>query len=187
MEQWKDIPGYEGIYQASNEGQIRSTPGKVTSNARYPLRMWKSRILKQKGKGSGRGDRRVSLWKNGKEKTHLVARLVASAWCDGYIEGYTVNHIDGNYRNNSSKNLEWVPLAENIKHGFASGLYRSVQKPVVILSEKGEYLHFNSMSEASRYLGRNHGYIHEAIKKSHKITSSSGERYKVVYDRSFPN
>lgn len=126
MEQWKMIPGYEGLYEASTHGQIRTAEGKTTSNARYPKRVWKQRVLKQKyayRKSGHLKDARVCLWKDGKEKTFLVSRLVAMTWCDGYADGLTVNHKDGNPLNNNSDNLEWVSLAENIRHGFKTGLY----------------------------------------------------------------
>lgn len=127
MERWKDIPGYEGIYQASDTGLIRTKPGKTTYTELRGVRHWKTRVLKfkyQTRKGNkGKRDARVSLWKDGKEKTWLVARLVALAWCDGYAEGMTVNHIDGNPENNTCSNLEWITLAENIKKGWADGLY----------------------------------------------------------------
>lgn len=130
MENWKEIPGYEGLYEASDCGRIRTCEGKTTSNARFPKRVWKQRILKtkvEKRKNGKLQDERVNLWKDGKEKTLLVSRLVALTWCDGYSEGATVNHIDGNPSNNSSSNLEWVSLKENIEHGFETGLY-STQK-----------------------------------------------------------
>lgn len=92
---WKDVPGYEGIYQASNFGEIRTVEGKTTHSKRHGKRVWKSRVLK------GRGDnlipgRRVSLWKNGKPKDFLVARLVATTFLGVPPEGFTVNHKDGN-------------------------------------------------------------------------------------------
>lgn len=126
MEQWKMIPGYEGLYEASTLGQIRSAEGKITSNARYSRRVWKQRIIKQKYVNRKTGkcrDARVCLWKDGKEKTHLVSRLVAMTWCNGYADGLTVNHKDGNPLNNNYKNLEWMSLADNIRHGFKNGLY----------------------------------------------------------------
>lgn len=88
-ELWKDIPGYEGLYQASNFGRIRSAPGKTTSSARYKVRVWKTRIIKPKTErrcrnSKGKMDERVELWKNGTHKTMLVSRLVAMAWVDGY-------------------------------------------------------------------------------------------------------
>ena len=44
-------------------------------------------------------------------------------WCDGYFDGATVNHIDGNSLNNHADNLEWISHADNIRHGFEIGLY----------------------------------------------------------------
>lgn len=127
MEQWKDIPGYEGLYQASTQGRIRTCEGKITSSARFEKRVWKQRILKQKlcKNRKGRTDARVSLWKDRKEKTWLVSRLVALTWCDGYADGLTVNHKNGNPLDNSAQNLEWMTRAANIQHGFKNGLYKN--------------------------------------------------------------
>ena len=125
MEEWKDIPGYEGLYQASNTGEIRTCAGKITSNARYGQRVWKQRIMKQKysiGK-NGRRDFRVELWKDGQHRTWLVSRLVALTWCEGYQDGWTVNHKNGDPKDNRADNLEWLSHGDNIRHGFATGLY----------------------------------------------------------------
>ena len=124
-EEWKDIPGYEGLYQASTQGRIRTCEGKVTSNSRFSHRVWKQRILKQKcaANSKGRYDCRVELWKEKTHKTWLVSRLIALTWCDGYKEGYTVNHKNGNMLDNRSENLEWLSRGNNIRHGFANGFY----------------------------------------------------------------
>lgn len=166
MEQWKDIPGYEGIYQASTDGRIRTCIGKTTKNARYSSRVWKQRELKQKFtvNKKGRTDARVCLWKDGQGKTFLVSRLVAMTWVEGYASDMTVNHIDGNPLNNAASNLEWLSRADNIRHGFASGLFSSSQTPVVVV--QGEKIEvFSSMSEASRYLGKTNGYISNKLSK----------------------
>ena len=166
MELWKDIPGYEGIYEASNHGRIRTKANKTTSNSRFRIRHWKQRILKQKysTRSSGKKDFRVSLWKNGKRHDYLTARLIALTWCDGFSDGMTVNHIDGNPENNNADNLEWVSLERNIRHGFDNGFFRKNMKPVTLMIN-GEMVSFASMSEASRALGRSHGYVSSAIKK----------------------
>ena len=180
MELWKDIPGFEGIYQASYDGQIRSKPGKVTSNARCSVRRWQTRVLKPKVTGKGnRKDMRVSLWKNGAESTHLVARLVALTWCAGYIPGFTVNHIDGNPLNNSADNLEWVSLSENIKKGFETGLYDSISKPVTILSENGAMYRCRSLSQASTAIGRNKSYVSNCMNRGAAIKGNDGNIYSV--------
>ena len=130
---WKPIPGYEGLYDASSLGRIRSTPGKTTSNAKYPVRVWKSRIMKPKcTKTHGRTDARLSLWKGGKHTDHLVSHLVAMTFVGIPDKNMTVNHINGNYHDNRPENLEWVTLEDNIKHGFRTGLYDSIQLAVLI-------------------------------------------------------
>lgn len=123
MERWKDIPGYEGLYQASNTGHIRTVEGKVTYSVRHGERHWKSRVLKEKWEKrvrckSGHRDARVQLYKDKKSKTMLVARLVAMAWVEGYQEGLTVNHIDGDPSNNNIRNLEWVTRGDNTRKYF---------------------------------------------------------------------
>lgn len=180
MEDWKDIPGYEGIYQASNEGRIRSAPGKTTESVRHGTRHWKVRIIKTKKQSPPkRQDERVCLWKDKEPSWFLVARLIAMTWCDGYQEGFTVNHIDGNCLNNHANNLEWVSRAENIRLGFEDGLYSSACKRCIITSLNGESMEFRSLSMASKYLGRNHGYIETAIKNHRKVVSKSGEEFRV--------
>lgn len=179
-EQWKDIPGYEGLYQASNLGRIKTCDGKTTSNSRYEKRVWKQRIMKQKlsSCSKGRFDYRIELWKDGKHKTWLVARLIALTWCDGYEDGLTVNHIDGNNLNNNASNLEWVTLAKNIQHGFKTGLY-STQNKCVLIAKDGEKKYFCSQTAASKYLGRNCQYVSCCISKSKTIKSANGQIYQI--------
>lgn len=176
-ELWRDVPGYEGIYQASNLGRIRIAPDKVTANSRYPERHWRCRILKPKATYTKRQDERVTLWKDGAPRDYLVARLIAMTWCKGFSEDLTINHIDGDCRNNSANNLECVTLADNIRHGFNTGLYKSIQKPVALLTEDEAILKFASMAEASRFLGHKNGYLSAAILKRRKIYDLDGHTY----------
>jgi hypothetical protein len=169
MELWKDIPGYEGLYQASNQGRVRTHPDKITQSARFPERHWQVRILKSRGNNYQTG-KRASLWKDGEHKDWLQARLIAMTWCDGFSEELTVNHIDGNRMNNHPNNLEWVTLADNIRHGFRTGLFHKNQKKVALCDElTGVSLNFDSMAEASRYFGKNNGYVSLCYSKNRKI------------------
>jgi hypothetical protein len=154
-EMWKDIPNYEGIYQASTLGRIRTVEGKTTHTVRHGERRWKSRIMK--GRGSFNGGYRVGLWKDGGHRDWLVARLVATTFLGEPGVGETVNHKDGNRFNNSIDNLEWLSLADNIRHGHKTGLYKT--KPVALLSEDGIERVFSSRKEAGEFLGKSHGYI----------------------------
>ncbi len=177
MEIWKDIPGYEGIYQASNYGNIRTVEGKTTYSIRHGKRRWKSRMLKGRGDNKTTG-KRVSLWKNKKHKDWLVARLVAITFLGEPEEGMTVNHIDGNRMNNRIENLEWLTRADNIKHGFENGLYP--QKSITLVNGKNEILSFRSFSECSRYLGRCHNYISGCVKKGTTIKNLDGEKFSIL-------
>lgn len=178
MEIWKPIPGYVGLYEASSEGRIRSANGKVTSNARYSQRTWKSRIIKVKRTGGRRKDDRVDLWKDGFHKTHLVSRLVAAAWHGAPADGMTVNHINGNPLDNRPQNLEWLPLRDNIRHGYSSGLYKNRQRPVTLAQGATERT-FPSMAEADRFLGRRVGYTSNAVAHGRDAVSAEGNTFAV--------
>lgn len=173
MEIWKDIPGYEGIYQASTFGNIRTVEGKTTSNKRYPVRRWKSRVLKGRGDNPKTG-KRVNLWKDGKPKDWLVARLVAITFLGFPPKGFTVNHKDGNRMNNAIDNLEWLSLADNIKHGFSTGLYPTKE---VLLHRQGNMFVFESMAKCDRFLNRYKGYTSNAMKNHLELRDSDGNVY----------
>lgn len=163
---WKPIPGYEGLYDASSLGRIRSTPGKTTSNARFANRVWKTRIMKPKmPKASRRHDYRVSLWKNGTSKDYLVARLVCMTWHGIPDDSMTVNHMNGNYFDNRPENLEWLTISDNVKHGFKTGLFSSIQIPVSLINSSGEHFDFSSMSEAGVFLNRPKQYVSNRLAK----------------------
>lgn len=171
MEQWRDIPGYEGLYEASNYGRIRTNANKVTSNSKYHVRHWKQRILKFKyqKRRSGKSDAKVSLWKCGEEKTLLVSRLVAMTWCAGFSKDMTVDHIDGNPENNHADNLEWVTLKENIQRSFSNGLHP--QTRAVTVEIEGSKRTFISMAEASKALGYSKGYLSNKLKRMQAQTN----------------
>lgn len=181
MEIWKDIPGYEGLYQASTFGMIRTCENKVTSNARCSTRVWKSRIMKGRGDHYATG-KRVSLWKDGKHKDYLVARLVALTFLGDPPEGFTVNHKDGNRMNNSIDNLEWLSVGDNVRHAFATGLMSRSQKDIVLKDDiNGKVFEFASYAECSRFLGRNNGYVSGRLKKKqNSMIADTGKTFLVL-------
>lgn len=174
MEIWKDIPDYEGVYQASSEGQIRTVEGKTTFTARHGVRHWKSRVMK--GRGNRPEGKRVSLWKDGKHKDFLVARLVALTFLGEPPKGFTVNHKDGNRLNNSIDNLEWLSLGDNIRHGFETLLYP--QKSVTLTTNDKKY-EFRSMAQCDKFLGRCDGYTSGRTKRSNVLCDTNGNKYNV--------
>lgn len=180
-EVWKPIPGFEGLYDASSLGRIRSTPGKATSNARFEKRIWNSRIMKVKIQSRGnREDHRVELWKNNKHKTYLVARLVAMAF-HGVPNGkLTVNHINGVASDNRPENLEWVTSKENNDHAHRTGLCASYESPIGLIDGEN-VIPFRSKSQACIFLNRNHSYIYCRKKRGFKtVIGTDGKEYKMI-------
>ncbi|MCL9637747.1 NUMOD4 motif-containing HNH endonuclease [Bacillus zanthoxyli] len=161
--EWKDIPGYEGIYQASTSGQIRSVDGKKTHSVRHGIRTWKGRILKQKI--SKDNSSRVMLWKDKKVKTWLVHRLVAITFISKPNGKDYINHIDGNRLNNDVSNLEWCDHTENNNHAFDNDLMTCNQKIILVDKNTHEPFLFRSLAKASEFLGHNHGYLSRQLKK----------------------
>lgn len=108
-ETWKPVVGYEGQYDVSNYGQVRSVKRKVP--CRNGFRTVGSRIL---ASGNMNGYRRVSLGSKG----HTVHRLVATAFIPNTGNKPCVNHKDGDRANNYFRNLEWCTYSENNLHGY---------------------------------------------------------------------
>ena len=179
-EVWKDIPNYEGIYEASNTGFIRSKEGKVTFSERHGKRVWKSRILKPRGINYTTGHR-VALWKDGKVKDALVCRLVAFTFLGVPPDKLTVNHKDGNRFNNNIENLEWLTLRENIQHGFETLLFP--QHHIKLTSTTGIVKSYRSKAQAGIDIGRNDKYISGVIKRmgieNAVATGKDGTIYKI--------
>ena len=103
MELWKDIIGFEGLYQVSNTGKV------------YSIR----RNIMLKGKTDRYGYRTVVLW-NGKNNYRTVHRLVAEAFVPQVDGCNVVNHLDCDKQNNKAENLEWTTVQGNTKHAYAN-------------------------------------------------------------------
>lgn len=162
MENWKDVPEYEGIYEVSDQGRVRTKLGKTTYTKKHGVRKWKQRYLKNKTP-KGR-EVRVTLWKDGKEKYWLVHRLVALAFIPKIDGKEYINHIDGNPKNNNIENLEWCNHTENNNHAFDNGLIRA--KQVLLVDKKSGTPHFfRSLSKASEFLGKNAIYLSLFLKR----------------------
>lgn len=171
MEIWKDIEDYPG-YQVSNLGRVR-TYNKITFTEKHGERHWQDRILKQKLTKFNMY--RVELWNDKGHKTISVHRLVAVAFLGKPSdEKMTVNHKDGNRKNNCVENLEWLSLADNIRHGFHNGFFSSA-KPIILIDGSGNEYSFYSKSEACRFLNRSNSYITIQIKNNRIIKNSDGD------------
>ena len=101
---WKPIPGYEGLYEVSNDGQVRSL-------FRYKKTLKPSPLTN--------GYLTVELWKGKKRKRIGIHRLVAMCFCQNPNNKPFVNHLDETRTNNRANNLEWVTHVENCNYGTA--------------------------------------------------------------------
>lgn len=111
MEIWKDIVGYEGLYQVSNLGNVRSLD-RISPIGRKVRGRVRRQTLNNRN-----GYCYVSLCKNGSAKNYSVHRLVAMAFVENPDGKNTVNHINEIKTDNRSVNLEWMSLPENLRYG----------------------------------------------------------------------
>ena len=119
-EVWADIKGYEGLYQISTFGNVKSLSRPV-KHSNGGTKILRERMLKTRV-NSKTGYREVGLSRDGKQKYHLIHKLIAEAFIDNPHRLPVVNHIDGCKTNNDIFNLEWATYSENIRHAFANGL-----------------------------------------------------------------
>lgn len=124
---WKDIKDYEGLYQVSSLGRIRS----LMKSSGGSLYARKTPLIRKLQYNAVTGYIQVGLnkWQGGGRiaKLYRVHRLVAIAFIVNQYNLKEVNHKDGNKKNNNVENLEWTSREENIRHGFDTGLI-SVKK-----------------------------------------------------------
>lgn len=166
--EWRDVPGYEGRYQVSDTGLVRSVDRIITKRGRWGGQVDEQREGKVLSTPSfPNGYLRVFL---GRGKCHLVHRLVAQAFCEGYAEHLDVNHKNGVRSDNRASNLEWVTRSGNILHSY-NELGRkphALAKPIV-LKGAGFVMVFPHQSALARLLGVRPGSVASAILKNHKV------------------
>lgn len=123
-EEWRPIVGYEGLYEASSLGRLRSIDREVSYKHRWGGKTTMKLIGCILWLHTRKKDRRpiVTLSKNGILRTHTVHRLVCGAFYPNPFSLPEVNHLDGNPENNRSDNLEWCTHADNHNHAKRNGL-----------------------------------------------------------------
>jgi len=128
LEKWKDIKGYEGYYQVSTLGRVRSLDRLIYSKDGHSPYMINGHIMCD-GTSTG-GYRMITLSKKGNKRIFHVHRLVASAFIPNPYNKETVNHKDECVTNNKVENLEWMTQAEN--NAYGTRLYRQKTNPNVV-------------------------------------------------------
>ena len=174
---WKDVVGYEGLYQVSDRGNVSSIVRKDSIG-----RKCGGIILRPIPDANGYI--RVSLCKNGKVKKKLIHRLVLEAFVENPNNLPEVNHLDENKANNELSNLEWCDIRYNSNYGTRnerSAQARSKRVKAVNV-ETGEVLTFSSITEAGRK-GYSRGRVSEACRGAYrsgngKLIGGNGRTYK---------
>lgn len=122
IERWLPVVGYEGYYEVSDRGRVRSLP-RLTRKGN----LQDGRILRPSGRKSGY--RRVDLWVNGVGRTHLVHGLMMEAFAGPRPEGMEIRHLDGNPGNNYwPGNLAYGTRSENQQDTVRHGRHRNASK-----------------------------------------------------------
>lgn len=176
-EEWRDVVGYEGLYEVSNFGNVRTVArtyeveSSKNGTSYKCVRPVKSKIKKQTENSNGY--LRVNLWKDNSGKYLFVHRLVADAFIDGKFDGCVVDHIDGNRHNNKVSNLRWCTQSVNIEDAYKRGTRKPsrmskkereehsmrVSKPVI----RSDGRRFKSVIAASRALGLSDGAVSQVL------------------------
>lgn len=143
MEIWRDIPGYEGLYQVSSLGRVKS---RYAKNGRLSTEF---RILSLGVDQDGYF--KLTLCKDKKYKYTKVHRVVAETFIPNEYNYEVINHIDGNKLNNRVENLEWCDVKHNVTHAHLTGLHKGCRTKIKLCNDNG-VLKFDSIMEASNYL-----------------------------------
>lgn len=120
IEEWRVVADFEGLYEISSFGRVKSLEKTVCGPGNIGLMTLKEKILK--GSKTPRGYPQITLCSQGKRVTYYIHRLVASAFIPNPESKKQVNHINANKLDNNVINLEWCTPGENLRHCLDLGL-----------------------------------------------------------------
>jgi hypothetical protein len=182
----KELQNYEGLYLIDSIGNVVSMPRQQGSHFVNQYKILGTKVNRL-------GYKEVALSKDGKTKTVLLHRLLAIHFIPNPDNLPCVNHKNGIKSDNRLENLEWCSRSYNTKHAYENNLgdfktfanagiekmnYETEYVKVVLISEQGEELIFNSSVEAAEYLGTNKDAVTSAIRKSQKVKKHKAFGFK---------
>ena len=176
-EEWKDINGYEGLYQISNTGKVKSI-GRHKKQGARPIEWQDDMIIKQRKNRCGYFY--LILHKDGEKKTKTIHSLVGEAFIENPEAFPQINHKDENKENNHSSNLEWCSASYNVNYGTRNERSKKTQqKPVAQLNLDGTLIKvWDGVSEAARGLGIYTGNISSCCKG--RLHKTGGYRWESI-------
>lgn len=184
---WKPISGFEGRYEVSSLGRVRSL---MDNKGNRRIKIRKTRLTK-------RGYLYLNLWIKGKMHTKVVHKLVAEAFLDKPDNAQCINHINGVKTDNRVENLEWCTFSENTLHAIRIGLVvdqashfkmkgkhgkdHPTSKPVKQYTLDGEFIaEYESCVDAANELELKAGNIQRCARGERKTAHGYKWRYKGV-------
>ena len=188
MEVWKRVKGFEGFYEVSDLGRVRSVKRTVLYK---DGRIFKYESVLLKEIKDPRGYLQVGFNKNGKKSVHRIHRLVAENFIFNNSSDKEVNHIDGMKENNRLDNLEWVTSSENTRKGYELGLFEKARETArerwkgntmqakyidVFDKNEGNWMTFDSAVNASLHFGWSKNYFTQLLR-----VGGENNRYKVRF------
>ena len=169
MEIWKDIKNYEGKYQISNLGKVRSLLDNRGKCRNKPIILKPS--LNYKGYIT------INLTKYNKQKHFFVHRLVAEAFIPNPNNYLEINHKDENKQNNNVNNLEWCTRKYNMHYNGLNKKRNS--KKVIQYDKNGNFIkEWKCIMDVQRELGINNANISQCCQKNKKYKSAGGYIWK---------
>jgi hypothetical protein len=136
---WQPIPGYHGLYEASDKGLIRRVPRSAAHTETHRiLKPWTSTT----------GYHSVTLYTEGQSRKHRVHRLIASTFLPEPTEGQEVCHNDGNKLNNAADNLRWGTRSDNVRDAVKHGTHANQFTGTTACSNGHSYTEANTLHTA---------------------------------------
>lgn len=167
---WRDIKGYEGLYQVSNLGNVKSLERKTKHKYNKEI------IMKKHFNGNYYF---VRLCKNSQKKNFFIHRLVAENFIKMMPNKKYVNHINGIKTDNNLNNLEWVSASENVLHAIKNNLKRLPNKKIIQLDYNNKIInHWESIKEASEKLEINRSNIGACCRNERKTAGNYMWQYE---------
>ena len=179
---WRDIPNYEGLYQASTMGRIKRLESKVWNRFDYITK--KEHILKPRY--TRKGYIEYALYKNGERKDFKGHWLILSTYIENKDNKPQINHINGKKDDNRLENLEYCTNAENQKHAYNIGLKTGLlgtknpkSKRINQYSLTGEFIkQWDCANDAKRFFNIMNAHIGECCKRTRKSAGGYKWRYE---------
>lgn len=186
---WKDIAGFEGLYQVSNYGSVRSLDRVTTqlNNGVLCEFHYKGKVLK--GKADSRGYIHIHVSKDGIGHYLSVHRLVAEAFCPKPDGCDVVNHLDANPSNNHADNLEWTTYSGNMqwasklghmtcKHENWKKAIPTNERPVIATDRNGNSYWFKSEADAAMELNVDRSHIPQVCRNDYGYKTVGGYSFQ---------